>query len=192
MSLFEVRIHGRGGQGVVSAAEMLSVAVFTEGKHAQAIPSFGSERMGAPVQSFVRFSDNDIRTREPVIEPDCLIIQDVTLVSQDSTFAGLKDGGYVLLNTTHTIEELGIADKLKGIPESHLMVVNATGLAREHLGRPIPNAALIGGFSAITGQLTIEAIEKAIRTKFSGPVADGNVAAARAAYDVVKKAKGLS
>jgi pyruvate ferredoxin oxidoreductase gamma subunit len=144
------------------------------------------------VQSFVRFSDHNIRTREPVIEPDCLIIQDVTLVSQDSTFAGLKDGGYVLLNTTHTIEELGIADKLKGIPESHLIVVNATGLAREHLGRPIPNAALIGGFSAITGQLTIEAIEKAIRMKFSGPVAEGNVAAARAAYDVVKKAKGLS
>lgn len=192
MSLFEVRIHGRGGQGVVSAAEMLSVAVFTEGKHAQAIPSFGSERMGAPVQSFVRFSDNDIRTREPVTEPDCLIIQDVTLVNNDSTFAGLKDGGYVLLNTTHTIEELGIADKLKNIPAEHLMVVNASGLAREHLGRPIPNAALIGGFSAITGQLKIDSIEQAIRKKFAGPIADGNTAAARAAYEEVKKAKGLN
>lgn len=192
MSLFEVRIHGRGGQGVVSAAEMLSVAVFTEGKHAQAIPSFGSERMGAPVQSFVRFSDHDIRTREPVIEPDCLIIQDVTLVNNESTFAGLKDGGYVLLNTTHTIEELGIADKLKNIPPEHLMVVNATGLAREHLGRPIPNAALIGGFSAITGQLSIDSIEQAIRKKFAGPIADGNTAAARAAYEEVKKAKGLN
>ncbi|MCW8910434.1 MAG: 2-oxoacid:acceptor oxidoreductase family protein [Gammaproteobacteria bacterium] len=192
MSLFEVRIHGRGGQGVVSAAEMLSVAVFTEGNHAQAIPSFGSERMGAPVQSFVRFSDIDIRTREPVIEPDCLIIQDVTLLSHDSTFAGLKEGGYVLINSTHTIEELGIADKLKKIPPEHLMVVNATGLAREHLGRPIPNAALIGGFSAITGQLKIESIEEAIHKKFAGPVGDGNVAAARAAYNEVLKAKGLN
>jgi len=192
MSLFEVRIHGRGGQGVVSAAEMLSVAVFTEGNHAQAIPSFGSERMGAPVQSFVRFSDVDIRTREPVIEPDCLIIQDVTLLSHDSTFSGLKEGGYVLINSTHTIEELGIADKLKKIPPEHLMVVNATGLAREHLGRPIPNAALIGGFSAITGQLKIESIEEAIHKKFAGPVGDGNVAAARAAYNEVLKAKGLN
>ena len=84
--MFQIRIHGRGGQGVVSGAEMLSVAAFLEGRHAQAFPSFGSERMGAPVMAFCRIDDKEIRLREPVLEPDALIIQDQTLLHQVDLF----------------------------------------------------------------------------------------------------------
>jgi pyruvate ferredoxin oxidoreductase gamma subunit len=107
--MFQVRIHGRGGQGVVTAAEMLSVAAFSEGRHAQAFPSFGSERMGAPVVSYCRIDDRPIRTREPVMEPDAIIIQDVTLLHQVDLFAGLTPDGYVLINTSQSFNELGLA-----------------------------------------------------------------------------------
>src|SRR5215831_15822692 len=96
--MFEIRIHGRGGQGVVTAAELLSVAAFDEGRHSQAFPSFGSERTGAPVVAFGRFSDAPIRTREPVAEPDALIVQDPTLLHQVDLFAGLGADGYALIN----------------------------------------------------------------------------------------------
>src|SRR5450756_2142092 len=85
--MFQVRFHGRGGQGVVTAAELLSVAAFLEQRHAQAFPSFGSERMGAPVVSFCRIDDKEIRLREPILEPDALIIQDPTLLNQIDVFA---------------------------------------------------------------------------------------------------------
>ena len=97
--MFQVRIHGRGGQGVVTAAEMLSVAAFNEGRHAQAFPSFGSERTGAPVVSFCRIDDRQIRVREPIMEPDALIIQDPTLLHQVDLFGGLRPDGFILINT---------------------------------------------------------------------------------------------
>jgi 2-oxoacid:acceptor oxidoreductase gamma subunit (pyruvate/2-ketoisovalerate family) len=104
--MFQVRIHGRGGQGVVTAAEMLSIAAFEEGRHAQAFPSFGSERTGAPVVAFCRIADKEIRLREPIMEPDALIIQDPTLLYQVDVFSGLKKGGYILINTSRTFDEL--------------------------------------------------------------------------------------
>src|SRR5689334_25295193 len=97
--IFEVRIHGRGGQGVVTAAELLAQAAFAEGRHAQAFPSFGSERTGAPVVAFCRVSDVRIRSHEPVAAPDALVIQDPTLLHQVDVFAGLPPAGYVLINT---------------------------------------------------------------------------------------------
>ena len=97
--MFQVRIHGRGGQGVVTAAELLSVAAFLEGEHAQAFPSFGSERAGAPVVSFCRIGDKEIRLREPILEPDALIVQDPTLFKAINVFEGLKASGYLLVNS---------------------------------------------------------------------------------------------
>src|SRR5512142_1542982 len=105
--MFQVRFHGRGGQGVVTAAELLSIAAFGEGHHAQAFPSFGSERTGAPVVAFCRIDDKIIRLREPIMEPDALIIQDPTLLHQVELFSGLKPDGYVLINPTKTFAELG-------------------------------------------------------------------------------------
>src|SRR4051812_20923367 len=105
--MFQIRIHGRGGQGVVTAAEILSIAAFRENRHAQAFPSFGSERMGAPVVAFCRIDDREIRSREPVLAPDAVVIQDPTLLHQVELFSGLTPDGYVLINTTRTFEELG-------------------------------------------------------------------------------------
>jgi pyruvate ferredoxin oxidoreductase gamma subunit len=185
--MFQVRIHGRGGQGVVSAAEMLSVAAFEEGRHAQAFPSFGSERMGAPVMAFCRIDSREIRLREPVMHPDALIIQDPTLLHQVDLFSGLAPTGYILINSTRGFEELGIAEFTKNFPSNHLCVVPASDLALKHIGRPLPNAALLGAFAAITGEVGFEAIANAIRQKFSGKVGEGNVAAARAAFDMANK-----
>src|SRR5215469_18750190 len=106
--MLQIRIHGRGGQGTVTAAELLSAAAFCEGKNAQAFPSFGSERMGAPVMSFCRIDDQPIRTREPVTEPDALIIQDPTLLHQAELFQGLGRDGYMLVNSARGFAELGL------------------------------------------------------------------------------------
>ncbi|MBI3222604.1 MAG: 2-oxoacid:acceptor oxidoreductase family protein [Nitrosomonadales bacterium] len=184
--MFEVRIHGRGGQGVVTAAEMLSVAAFLEGRHAQAFPSFGSERMGAPVVAFCRIADQEIRLREPVMQPDAIIIQDPTLLHQVDVFAGLKQDGYVLLNTNRSFEALGLGDFASGRPPERLCILPATEVGLKHIGRPIPNVPLIAGFAALSGLIRLESVNKAISEKFSGKVAEGNIAAATEAYDMIK------
>ncbi len=143
---------------MVTAAELLSVAAFEEGRHAQAFPSFGSERTGAPVVSFCRFSDAPIRTREPVAEPDALIVQDPTLLHQVDLFAGLGRSGYALINTERSVEALGLGEFAEAFEPGRLLVVPATALAREHLGRPLPNAALLGGFAALTGRLRLDSV----------------------------------
>lgn len=181
--MFQVRIHGRGGQGVVTGAEILSVAAFLEEKYAQAFPSFGSERMGAPVISYCRIDDKEIRLREPIQQPDALIIQDPTLLHSVDVFQGLSPSGYILINSTKAFDELGIAEFARKFPAGHARGVGATELALKHVGRPVPNAALLGGFAAVTGRLRIESVAAAIRSKFPGPVGDANVAAAEAAYE---------
>jgi len=188
--MFEVRLHGRGGQGTVTAAELLAVAAFDDGLYAQAFPSFGSERMGAPVEAYCRLATSTIRTREPVIEPDALVIQDPTLVHSVDLFTGLRDEGYVLLNTTGTFDELGLADL--GGRFDHLLTVPATELARKHLGRPTPNAPLLGGFAAMVGIVSIDAVSRAIHQRFPGAVGDANAAAARAGFEHVLEEKGAA
>lgn len=184
--MFEIRIHGRGGQGVVTAAELLSVAAFAEGAHAQAFPSFGSERTGAPVVSFCRVDDRAIRTREPIVAPHALIIVDPTLLHQVDVFSGLRPDGYVLINTSRSFTELHLDTRFRGHAPERLRTVPATELAREHLGRPLPNAALLGAFAALTAVVRIEAVAAAIRERFAGATGEGNVAAARAAFARVK------
>lgn len=169
---------------MVTAAELLSIAAFAENKHAQAFPSFGSERMGAPVVSYCRLADTDIRAREPISQPDALIIQDATLLHSVNVFEGLNPDGYILINSQRSFEDLGIADFVGQFPAKHVCDVGATELAMKHVGRPVPNAALLGGFAAISGQIDIASVEQAIRDKFPGPVGEANVAAARDAYEI--------
>jgi len=183
--MFQTRFHGRGGQGVVTAAEMLSVAAFREGRFAQAFPSFGSERTGAPVMAFCRIDDKAIRLREPIMQPDALIIQDPTLLHQVEVFSGLVPDGYILINTSHSFSELGIDEFVQGLRAEHLCTVPATEFALKHVGRPLPNAALLGGFAALSGRIAIDSVLAAIREKFPTKVADGNIAAASATYEYV-------
>jgi pyruvate ferredoxin oxidoreductase gamma subunit len=183
--MFQVRFHGRGGQGVVTAAELLAAAAFSEGRHAQAFPSFGSERMGAPVMSFCRIDDKPIRTHEPVTEPDALIIQDPTLLHQADLFAGLSRAGYMLINSARGFAELGLDEFVQGFHRDRLLVVPASSLALTYLGRPLPGAPLLGGFAALTGVVSLDGLLAAFADRFTGPVAEGNAAAARAAFEFV-------
>ena len=181
--MFQVRIHGRGGQGVVTAAEMLSIAAFEEGKHAQAIPSFGSERMGAPVVAYVRIDDDPIELNEPVSRPDLLIVQDPTLFHAVDVFSGLADDGFLLINSARELPELHIDAEIERLPAHHVYTVAATELALEHLGRATPNTALLGALTALSGVLRLDSVVTAINHKFSGDVASRNVTVARAAHD---------
>jgi len=189
--VFQVRIHGRGGQGVVTAAELLSLAAFAEGRHAQAFPSFGSERTGAPVVAFCRIDDHEIRTREPVSEPDALIVQDPTLLHQVDVFGGLRPDGYVLINSVRNFDELGLGEWTRGFQHERLLTVPAGDICREHIGQMRPNAALLGGLAALTAVVSLESVVQAIRTRFAGRLADGNVAAARACFEHVVEEMGV-
>lgn len=185
--MFEVRIHGRGGQGVVTAAELLSLAAFEDGHHVQAFPSFGSERTGAPVVSYCRISSNEIRTREPILTPDALIVQDATLLHQVDVFAGLKPEGYVVINSSKSIHELGLDDLLEGRDPDRIVTIAATEIAREHIGRPVPNVVLLGALSALTRGFKVDGIAHALRKKFPEKLAAANESAARAAYELIAK-----
>jgi pyruvate ferredoxin oxidoreductase gamma subunit len=185
--MFQIRIHGRGGQGVVTAAELLSLAAFREGRYAQAFPSFGSERTGAPVVAYCRIDEREIRLREPIMRPDALIIQDPTLLHQVDVFGGLAPEGYILINTTRSFDALGLSDFVRGFRAERLCTVPATELAMRHIGRPVPNAALLGGFAALSGRISLESVQAAIGDKFSGKVAGGNVAAAAEAHAHVRR-----
>jgi len=184
--VFQVRIHGRGGQGVVTAAELLAQAAFDEGRHAQAFPSFGSERTGAPVVAFCRIADKEIRVREPIMAPDAVIVQDETLLRAVDVFAGLQSTGYVLINSILTFDELGLGEY--AAVGDRFITVPATQLAMEHLGRPVPNAVLLGAFAALTKVVSLNSVTDAIRQRFSAKLADGNCAAASAAYEFVAQA----
>src|SRR6185369_17779846 len=143
--MHQVRIHGRGGQGVVTSAEILALAAFRGGLHAQAVPSFGSERTGAPVVAFCRIDDRPIRAHEPIDAPDVVVVQDPTLLHQVAVFQGLVAGGTVIINTSHPPAHYGLDE----LAASHRVVtVPATALAREHLGRPLPGAPLLGALAA--------------------------------------------
>jgi len=190
--MFQIRFHGRGGQGVVTAAEMLSVAAFMEGRHAQAFPSFGSERTGAPVVSFCRIDDKEIRLREPILEPDALVVQDPTLFKVVDVCQGLKPNGYLLINSNRTLGELHIDKVAAQLPKGHVLTVPASELALKHVGRPLPNAALLGAFAALTGLVHLKSVNAAIDDAFGKKIAQGNIAAATAAYEAVAGASAAA
>lgn len=187
---FAVRFHGRGGQGVVTAAELLSVAAFNEGRHAQAFPTFGSERTGAPVMAFCRIDDRAIRAHDPIVRPDALVVQDPTLLHLAAVLEGVATDTFLLVNTSRTTHELGLAQLVPGLGATRAVTVPATGLARKHLGRPMPNAALLGAFAALTGVVALDSVTAAVRSRFPGALGEANAAAAVEAHDLVVEQRG--
>jgi pyruvate ferredoxin oxidoreductase gamma subunit len=183
VDMIEIRIHGRGGQGNVAAAELLSIAAFKDGKFSQAFPSFGAERIGAPVQAFVRIDDKKIRTREEVRTPDYLIIQDSFLIGAVPVLDGIKPDGLIVVNSDKLPEDLNI--KTSATVET----IPATEIALEIIGRPIPNAIMIGAFCSITNLVSIDAVQEAIMSKFPGRVGENNVAALERAVEIMEKRK---
>ncbi len=185
--MIQIRLHGRGGQGVVTAAELLASAAFKDGKAAQAFPSFGSERTGAPVMAFCRLHSQPIRTREPVWNPDVLLIHDSTLLHHVDVFGGLSPQGVVIINTTRDVDRLGLAEWRHQMPKVQIYTLPASEIAMKHLGRPLANIAMIAGFSALTDTITPGSLDSAIQEKFPGSIQDMNRAVALEAYDTISR-----
>jgi len=179
--MIEIRLHGRGGQGTVTAAELLAVAAFDDGKEAQAFPAFGVERRGAPVMAFCRISDGPIRLRTQIYDPDYVIVQDPTLMDSVNVLAGLKPDGTVLINSEHTSEDLKLNTKAR------VVAFPATQIALEELGRPIMNTVLLGAFAGLSGMISLEAIERSIRHRFPGELGEKNIKAAERAYKLMRE-----
>ncbi len=179
----EIRIHGRGGQGSVTAAELLAVAAFADGKFSQAFPAFGVERRGAPVQAFTRINNEPIRLRSQIYEPDYVIVQDPTLLEVVDVASGLKEDGILIINSDFDADKFDIDTKAK------IMTVNATKIALDIIGRPIVNTVLLGAFAGATGEIQPESIMEAVKERFPGKVGDRNAEAIKEAYNMMTEAK---
>jgi len=182
--VYEVRFHGRGGQGAVTAANILVVAAFKEGKQVQAFPMFGVERRGAPVMAFMRLDDKRIDLRTQVYKPDCVVVLDTTLLHVVDVTAGLKEGGALILNTTKKASELNY-------PKAKVFTVDATTIAVSNkLGtatNPIVNTAILGAYSKAVGNIGMNAIESAILE--NAPIkTEENKRAAQQAYEQTRGA----
>ena len=173
----EIRIHGRGGQGAVLAAELLVLAAFEDSTYGQAFPAFGGERRGAPVQAFIRLDERPIRLRHRVTAPNWLIILDPTLLEMVDVMQGLQPDGLVVVNSERP------ASSLAWTQDAHVCCIPATRIAVEVLGQPLVNSAMLGAFAAATGVVSLAAVQQAFRHRFPGLLGEKNCLAAQAAYD---------
>jgi 2-oxoacid:acceptor oxidoreductase gamma subunit (pyruvate/2-ketoisovalerate family) len=171
--MIEIRFHGRGGQGVVTAARLLAEAAFIEGKYAQAFPFFGAERRGAPVLAFSRINDKEIRARTQVYEPDYVIVLDPFLPEVVDVVAGLKQGGIVVLNSKKAMQ----------FPLVKTVFVDATSIAMATLGAPITNTAMLGAFAKATGVVKLESLTEVIKEYFPAKLVEKNTVAIKEAYE---------
>jgi 2-oxoacid:acceptor oxidoreductase gamma subunit (pyruvate/2-ketoisovalerate family) len=176
--MVEIRLHGRGGQGAVTSAELTALAAIEQGKYARAFPSFGPERRGAPVMAFIRVSDKPIRTREKVYNPDIVVVLDPSLLTLVNVAAGLKPGGVVVVNSAKSVEEIRKETGITG----KLAVVDATRIAVETMGIPITNTVMLGAMLKATGLLAASSLEGPLKERF-GRIADKNIAAFKRAFD---------
>ncbi|MBW1982694.1 MAG: pyruvate ferredoxin oxidoreductase subunit gamma [Deltaproteobacteria bacterium] len=176
--MIEIRFHGRGGQGAVTSAELTALAAIEDGKHAQAFPSFGPERRGAPVMAFVRVSDETIRSREKIYEPDIVVVLDPSLLTIVDVAAGLKQEGIVVLNTTKSAAEIREASGIT----ARLALVDATRIAVESMGIPITNTTMLGAMLKATGLMPVEALEGPLKERF-GRIAAKNLVALQRAFE---------
>lgn len=172
--MIEIRFHGRGGQGAVTAAELLAKSAFEDGKYSQAFPFFGVERRGAPVMAFTRIDDKPIRRRYQVYNPDYVIVLDDGLMSVVDVFSGLKEDGGIIVNTT---------DESKIESSEKAEMIDATGIALEKLGVPIVNTIMLGSFAKKSGEVSLNSLLKVIKENFPGKIGEKNAEAAKLAYE---------
>jgi pyruvate ferredoxin oxidoreductase gamma subunit len=181
-SLVEIRWHGRGGQGAVTSAELLAQAAISEGKYAQAFPSFGPERRGAPVQAFNRIDVREpVRIRADVTDPDIVVVLDPSLLEKVNVTSGLKKDGLVIINTMRTAKEIKSAFGIK----NPVAIVDATKIAREKLGVPIVNTTMLGAVIRATGVVNKESVKAPLEKRF-GRLGERNIDAMNTAYKEVK------
>ncbi len=176
--MIEVRFHGRGGQGAVTSAELVAHAAISEGKYAQSFPSFGPERRGAPVQSFTRVSDQPIRLRTAIREPDFSVVLDPSLILVGGSLSGLKTNGMVVINTRKSIAEI----KKEFSITARTAVVDATRIALDILGLPITNTTMIGALVKASGVVDMKSLLEPLRHRF-GRIAEKNIKVCQQAYE---------
>lgn len=172
----EIRLHGRGGQGVVKASHIVVKAAVSGGTYGQFIPFFGVERKGSPVFGFLRLSNTPIRRKTQIYSPDILMIFDDSLVKLPATYAGLKEGGTVIINSVKSIEELGVPEQA-----GEIAIVNATGISEELFGKNMPNTSMLGALARVTDLVDKDALFDEIAAAFGEP----NRTAAQKAFDTV-------
>lgn len=182
MKRTEIRWHGRGGQGAVTASVVLAEAAIYQGKYAQAYPEFGAERRGAPVRAFTRVSDEPIRTRAPILIPDVVVVLDPSL-DKSIYLEGLKSWGTLLINTKKNLEEVR---KYVGREDIKIARVDATKIALEVLKAPFVNMAMIGALVRVIPVVDIHYVEEVIKETFRSRVAELNIEAVKRAYQEVE------
>ncbi len=184
--LMEIRWHGRGGQGAKTASLLLAEAAAMEGKYSQGFPDYGPERMGAPMRGFTRISDEPIRLHCAIYAPEIVVVLDDTLLTSVDVAAGMPEDGLMIVNTVKTAADVRVTLKLEG---RKLYTIDATGIAIDEIGRPIPNAPMLGALIKVSELLALEAVLKQIKKKFSHgfrpEVLEGNVRAINRAYEEV-------
>jgi len=176
--MHEIRFHGRGGQGAVTAAEILAQAASEEDKHCQAFPFFGVERRGAPVMAFTRIDDKPIQIHQQVYSPNFVMVLDPTLLSVVDVTEGVADDGIIIINTTKKPEEFGFKNKT--------YTIDATTIALNNLGKPIVNTVMLGAFAKVTGIIKPESIISTIKARFKGELGEKNAKAIQEAFDGTK------
>jgi pyruvate ferredoxin oxidoreductase gamma subunit len=180
--MIETRFHGRGGQGAVTSAELMAQTAISRGKFAQAFPSFGPERRGAPVTAFLRISDHPIRIREKVYRPDVVVVLDPTVMNVTKVDQGLKEDGLLLINTTHPIAQLR---SLYGFKQK-IATIDAMTIALEILKVPITNTVMLGAFSKVLAQATPEDVLEPFNHRFGPSLAPKNLEAFKRAFEETK------
>jgi pyruvate ferredoxin oxidoreductase gamma subunit len=185
--LTEIRWHGRGGQGAKTAATMVAEAALEEGKYSQGFPEYGPERMGAPIRGYTRISDAPIRLHCPISAPDVVVVLDATLIGTEDLAEGLKEKGAILINTPESPAALRAR---LGIQQGRVYTVDATRIAIETIGRPIPNTPMIGALIRVSGSMKLETVYEDIRHKFLKKLGErgvqGNINAVKRAYEEVQ------
>jgi pyruvate ferredoxin oxidoreductase gamma subunit len=178
----EIRIHGRGGQGSLVLAQFMAIAALEDNKYGQAFPFLGGggERRGKPIMAFCRLDDQPIRVRSRITDPDYVIVQDATILDEVDVEEGLKADGLVMINTDKDVSQLGLKTQ-------NALTTSAEELARRVLGRPIINTALLGTFAALSKELSLESVLKAVRSKFPGELGEKNARVVTESYRQVLK-----
>jgi len=175
----EIRLHGLGGQGAVIASDIMAIALAQEGKEVASFPSFGAERRGSPVSAFVRFDEKPIREKCLIYTPDCLMILDVSQIKVDTTFAGAKPGCALIVNTYSDMTGFSR-------PNIDLIgTIDATGIAKEELGRPIVNTCMVGAFAGVTRWVSLESIIVGLKEVFTGKLLEKNIKVAQRGFNEV-------
>ncbi|MBC7333270.1 MAG: 2-oxoacid:acceptor oxidoreductase family protein [Actinobacteria bacterium] len=187
--VLEIRWHGRGGQGAVTASKLLASAALEEGYYIQAFPEYGAERMGAPVQSFNRISKEPIELHCQVREPEIVLVLDATLLKSIDVCEGIKEGGILIVNTPKTPDEIRKLLNFNG-KEIKVYTVDATRISIETMGRAMPNTPMIGALARVTDFLKLDSllanVKKSLAKRFTEEVVEGNLNAIKKAYEEVK------